>query len=121
MAAFSRRQCIAPFRITPQHAALLVIATRSSLATQYELALDRGAPTELLAALQELRLVPFFSDTHGRYLSEIGDDWLPYCLPPQICQGRETYYWALFELPGHYLQEPVYSYAEFQQELQGSR
>ena len=41
-------------------------------------------------------------------------------LPPQLCQGRVTYYWALFDLPGRYLQGPVYSQAEFARE-QASR
>jgi len=100
-------------------ATLMVIATRNSLTTQRELAEDEAAPPELLAALRELRLVPFFSDTHGRYLGETGNDWLQYCLPPQVCEGRETYYWALFELPGHYLREPVYSYAEFLRDQAG--
>lgn len=92
---------------------LMVIETESSLTTHLEIAEDQGAPQELLTALRELLLVPFFSDTGGMYLKEIGDNWLSYCLPPQVCKGRETYYWALFDLPPHYLQGPVYSYAEF--------
>lgn len=94
-------------------ATLMVIATESSLTTQLEVAQDQGAPAELLAALQAFKLVAFFSDTGGTYRDEIGNDWLPYCLPPQICRGRESYYWALFELPRDYLQGPVYSYSEF--------
>jgi hypothetical protein len=76
---------------------------------------DHGAPPELLSALQEFRLVPFFSDTGGMYQNVTGQDWLTYCLPPEVCRGRQNYYWALFDLPPHYLQAPVYSYAEFLQ------
>jgi hypothetical protein len=28
-------------------------------------------------------------------------------------KGRETYYWALFDLPPHQLGQPVMSYAQF--------
>lgn len=100
---------------TQGKATLMVIATEASLTTQFEVAQDQDAPSELLAALRELRLVSFFSDTGGMYQKEIGDDWLPYCLPPQIYRGREDYYWALFDLPRDYLRAPVYSYAQFLQ------
>ncbi|MDX8400742.1 MAG: response regulator [Gallionellaceae bacterium] len=95
------------------NATLMVLATQQSFITQFEVAQDQGAPIELLAALQEFRLLPFFSDTGGMYLGEIGDDWLQYCLPPQICRGQQDYYWALFELPSHLLQGPVYSFAKY--------
>jgi CheY-like chemotaxis protein len=94
-------------------ATLMVIETQASLITQVEVAQDQGAPIELLTALGEFRLVPFFSDTLGMYQNEIGEDWLSYCLPPQVCHGRQDYYWALFDLPPQYLQESIYSYAEF--------
>ena len=97
------------------NATLMVIATKNCLMTQLEIAQDQGAPPELLSALRELRLVSFFSDTGGVYQKEIGDDWLPYCLPPQIYRGREDYYWALFDLPRDYLPCPVFSYGEFLQ------
>lgn len=98
---------------------LMVIETASGLTTHFEVAQDQAAPPELLSALRELRLVPFFSDTGGMYLREIGQNWLSYCLPPQVCQGREDYYWALFDLPQHYLHGPVYSYAEFLRNQEG--
>ncbi|HKB61034.1 MAG TPA: hypothetical protein VKC56_13435 [Gallionellaceae bacterium] len=99
-------------------ATLMVIETAEGLTAHYEIALDQGAPQELLSGLKEFRLVPFFSDTAGTYLKEIGDAWLSYCLPPQVCRGRQTYYWALFDLPAHYLQGHVYSYAEYQLDRQ---
>jgi CheY-like chemotaxis protein len=100
-------------------ATLMVIQTASSLITQLEIAQDQDAPPELLNALRELRLVPFFSDTDGVYRNTIGQDWLSYCLPPQLCQGRENYFWALFDLPPQYLQDPVYSYANFLHDQSG--
>lgn len=95
------------------HATLMVIETEEGLTAHYEIAQDQGAPEELLAGLKSFRLVPFFSDTAGMYLKEIGDSWLSYCLPPQICRGQQTYYWALFDLPAHYLHGHVYSQAEY--------
>jgi len=97
---------------------LMVIATESSLTTQLELAIDQQAPPELLTALRKFRLIPFFYDSYGSYQHELGDDWLTYCLPPQICRGEQTYYWALFELPRKYLPDSVFSYAEFLQNRQ---
>jgi len=94
-------------------ATLMVMETEASLMTQLELARDHGAPIELLDSLLELRLVPFFSDTGGMYLDTISHNWLSYCLPSQVCRGQKNYYWALFDLPSHYLQGAVYSYAEF--------
>ena len=92
---------------------LMVIETEASLISQLEIAQDQGAPPEFLTALREFRVVPFFCDTGGVYREEVGHNWLSYCLPPQICRGRKDYYWALFDLPSHYLQGPVYSYADF--------
>lgn len=103
------------FLDTRGKATLMVIETAAGLTTQFEVAQDQGAPSELLAALKELRLVPFFSDTGGMYENAIGHDWTLYCLPAQVCRGWHDYYWALFDLPHHYLPGPVYSYAEFLQ------
>lgn len=102
-------------------ATLMVIETREGLTAHYEIAQDQGAPKDLLAGLKEFRLVPFFSDTAGMYLKEIGDGWLAYCLPPEVCQGHQTYYWALFDLPPHYLHGQVYSHAEYLLDRQAER
>lgn len=99
---------------------LMVMTTPEILISQFEIAQHENAPPALLSALKEFRLVPFFSDNGGFYREEIGDDWLQYCLPPQVCEGRETYYWALFDLPRHYLKKPVYSYAEYLQQAAGN-
>lgn len=92
---------------------LMVIETEVGLISHIEVAQDLGAPQELLTALKEFRLVPFFSDTGGMYGDSISHDWLSYCLPPQICRGRQDYYWALFDLPAHYMKGAVYPYQNF--------
>jgi hypothetical protein len=50
------------------------------------------------------------------YSSAVGEHWHRYCQPAQVCQGREAYYWALFPLPKHYFDGPLFSYAQFLQE-----
>lgn len=102
-------------------ATLMVLETKTGLQAQLEVAQDYGAPSELLAALKELKLVAFFSDTGGMYTDAVGDEWLSYCLPSQVCRGRVNYYWALFDLPPQYLHGPVYSYAEFLKKLATER
>lgn len=94
---------------------LMVVETEGSLLSHFEIALDMGGTPELLSALRERRIVPFFHEKGSRY-SESINDWLSYCLPAQLCTGRQNYFWALFDLPSHYLPGPVYSYAEFLRE-----
>ncbi|HAT34052.1 MAG TPA: hypothetical protein DCW29_25385 [Janthinobacterium sp.] len=99
---------------------LMIIETEKSLLAQYEIARDSDAPPSLLNALQEQRVIPFFSDAggDGMYNRAIGDNWYRYCSAPSICHGRETYFWALFDFPAHYSDGPVYSYAEYLRERQ---
>lgn len=40
-------------------------------------------------------------------------EWEQYCLPAEVCQGREPYYYALFDMPSHLLPAQVYSYTQF--------
>jgi CheY-like chemotaxis protein len=94
-------------------AKLVVVETEASLMAHYEIALDQNAPAELLTALKSHQLIPFFSDSDGVYDSSINDNWMKYCLPSQLCKGTQNYYWSIFELPSHYLQGDVYTYAEF--------
>jgi CheY-like chemotaxis protein len=96
-------------------ATLMVVETESGLMSQLEVAQDNGAPLELLTALRELRVVPYFHDSGGMFTSALEHDWLSYCLPSQICSGRQDYLWALFDLPPHCLPDPLYSYSEFLQ------
>lgn len=96
-------------------ATLMVIETEQGMHAQYEVARDNDAPQSLLTALQERRVLPFFPPEAGAgmYSVAAGEQWHRYCCAPQVLQGRERYYWALFEFPGHYLESPVYPFSEF--------
>ncbi|NGZ84399.1 response regulator [Duganella aceris] len=96
-------------------ASLMMIETEQGMYAQYEVARDCDAPQSLLDALLERRVLPFFSDPSGdgMYSRRVGDNWHRYCATPKICQGRETYYWALFELPPHYFTRRPYGYGQF--------
>ncbi|NRR30106.1 response regulator [Oxalobacteraceae bacterium] len=98
---------------------LMMIETEKGMYAQYEIARDSDAPPSLLNALLERRVLPFFSDADGdgMYASAVGDNWHRYCAAPQVCYGREVYYWALFELPPHYFDAAPLSFSQFQQEL----
>ena len=88
--------------------------------SQYEIARDSDAPRSLLHALLEKRVLTFFSDPFGdgMYTQSMAENWHRYSAAPRICQGRETYYWALFDLPPHYFTRLPLSFAQFQQQLQ---
>ncbi len=92
---------------------LMVIETQAGMSSHFDIAQDQGAPAELLSALRESQLVPFFSDTGGVYQAELHNNWMSYCAPSQLCRGKQDYYWSLFELPQKSLPGAVYSYAEF--------
>lgn len=96
-------------------ASLLMIETAEGMFAQFEMARDSDAPPALLEALLAKRVLPFFHDPHGdgMYRPDIGDQWHRYCAAAQVCQGRQTYYWALFDLPAHYFQQAPYAYADF--------
>jgi CheY-like chemotaxis protein len=97
---------------------LMLIETGQGMAAQYEMARDSDAPQSLLDALLARRVLPFFSDAggDGMYASSIGDNWHRYCAAPQLCQGRELYYWALFDLPPHYFSQPPLPYVQFRRQ-----
>ncbi|MTV40277.1 response regulator [Duganella radicis] len=101
-------------------ATLMVIETEQSMYTQYEIARDSDAPRSLLNALLERRVLTFFSDPFGdgMYNSGMAENWHRYSAAPRICQGQETYYWALFDLPSHYFEQRPHTYAQFLRELQ---
>jgi len=91
---------------------LMVVETKAGLIAHLETAQDYGAPIELLTALREENVVPFFWKSGGMY-TEKSANWQQYCLPAQVCSSCENYYWALFDLPAHFLPEPVYPYSKF--------
>lgn len=94
---------------------LLVVETKAGLVAHLETASDYGAPVELLNALRDGKVVPFFWKSGGMY-TEKSQDWERYCLPAQVCAGRENYYWALFDLPEGFFQMPIYAYNKFLQD-----
>ena len=91
---------------------LMVVETRAGLISHLETAQDYNAPPELRTALREAQVVPFFWKSGGMY-TEKSVSWEQYCRPAQICVGRESYYWALFDLPDGFLQGPVYPFNKF--------
>lgn len=99
-------------------ARLMVVETEAGMQAQYEIARDSGAPRPLLQALEQRQVLPFFNHMgrDGMYDKAIGGSWQHYCQEPQVCQGDETYYWALFELPHSYLREQPYTHAQYVRE-----
>jgi CheY-like chemotaxis protein len=93
-------------------ATLMVVETRIGLISHLEAAQDFGAPQALLDALQQECIVPFFWKSGGLY-TELSDNWEDYCKPAQVCTGREEYFWALFDLPEKFLNQPIYPYNGF--------
>jgi CheY-like chemotaxis protein len=96
-------------------AKLMVIETEQGMCAQYEVARDNDAPHSLLLALSERRVLPFFPPGvgDGMYSTEAGDEWHRHCRAPQVCMGREKYYWALFDFPEHYLGAPPAPFEQF--------
>lgn len=95
---------------------LMVVETKASLVAHLETAQDYGAPTELLVALRNETVVPFFWRSGGMY-TEKSIDWQAHCKPAQICAGREDYFWALFPLPKTLMDGSVYPYKQFLRDL----
>lgn len=93
-------------------AMLMVVETRVGLNSHLETAQDYGAPEDLQEALRRHRVVPFFWSSGGMYTEKVLN-WQQYCLPACVCEGREDFFWAMFELPTGFLSEPVYAYGEF--------
>ena len=91
---------------------LMVVESKVGLASHLEAAQGYGGPEDLCSALHENRIVPFFWPSGGMYTEKIGD-WKRHCAPANLCEGREDYFWALFQLPEGYLAGPVYPFNEF--------
>lgn len=91
---------------------LMVVETRAGLISHLETAQDYSAPPELRTALRDAQVVPFFWKSGGMY-TEKSINWEQYCKPAQVCTGRDTYYWALFDLPDGFMQGSVYSFNKF--------
>ena len=102
-------------------ARLLVIETEEGMTSHYEMALDNDAPPSLLAALQERCIIPYFrnGDGDGMYSNAFVTGWHKYCEPAQVCEGRQRYYWAVFDLAPGELPVRASSFAQFLREHQG--
>ncbi len=97
-------------------ARLMVVETEESMESHYEMARDNAAPMSLLAALEARCIIPYFHEGDGMYSAAFCQRWHQYCQPAQICEGRQRYYWALFELTGPVAPEPVFPFAQFLRE-----
>lgn len=87
---------------------LLVVETVQSMQAHLEMAHDSGAPPSLLEALEQCLIIPDFSGGDGMYSPAFGKDWFRYTAPARICEGRQRYYWAMFESrPGCMRKDPV--------------
>lgn len=93
-------------------ATLMVVETKASLIAHLECAQDYEAPAELITALRNESVVPFFWKSGGMY-TEQSLDWQTYCKPAQTCAGHEDYFWALFDLPKILWDATVYPYKQF--------
>lgn len=100
-------------------AQLMAVETEAGLRAHFEVARDNGAPPSLLEALAERRVMPFFSGGDGMYTPAHAHAWHRHCKAPQVCAGRDTYYWALFQLPAACL--PVLSYRQFLRQHDSAR
>ncbi len=94
-------------------ATLMPIHTEYTMARQFNVATDRGAPAELLTALFDNKMVPFFYTPDSMYDSSEVQDWRFHCVPVETLRGAATYYWGLFQLPMDYRRRPVASYKKF--------
>ncbi|MGZ3183749.1 MAG: response regulator [Telluria sp.] len=92
---------------------LLVVETDASMRAHIEVARDSKGPPSLVAALEARDVVPFFHEGDGMYSAAVGDDWLRYCRPAQLCEGRQRYWYAVFDLPRLYLPGPTRPFSHF--------
>ncbi|MFP5393444.1 MAG: response regulator [Gammaproteobacteria bacterium] len=94
-------------------AQLMVVETEAGMDAHYEMAVDNDGPDALLDALRERCIIPYFPQADGMYSQAFSRGWHRYTQAAQVCQGRETYYWALFPLEGSELEGPAHSFEAF--------
>lgn len=97
-------------------AQLLVVETQASMDSHYEIACDNDAPPSLLEALRERCIVPWFRNGDGMFSRDHAQLWHKYVAPAHVCEGVQTYYWALFEVAPGELAAPATSFAQFLRE-----
>lgn len=91
---------------------LMVIETEAGLLTHVEAAEAYDAPEALIRGLQNLELVPFFWPGAGMYTPACVD-WIDYCVQATPIEGKETYYYGLFEMPKHLLPQNITNHFSF--------
>ena len=97
-------------------AQLMVVETEASMTSHYEVACDNEAPQSLLVALRERCIIPWFREGDGMYSADFANGWHKYIAPAQVCQGEQTYYWALFKVEPGELAEPASSFSQYLRE-----
>jgi CheY-like chemotaxis protein len=73
----------------------LIVKTERDLRAHYDLALDHGAPSEILDALKSGEKIPAFWPP--RELQTNWDDWSTYLLTAKKITGSEVFYYAYVE------------------------
>lgn len=92
---------------------MLLVETEQTMQAHLEMARDSGAPPSLLEALERRVVIPNYSAGDGMYAPAFGKDWYRWTAPARVCEGRQRYYWALFEGRPGFLAEPVSSFADY--------
>lgn len=93
----------------------LVVETDQTMAAHLEVARDSGAPPSLLEALERRVVIPNFSEGDGMYSPAFSKDWYRWTAPARVCEGRQRYYWALFESRPGFLAQPA-SFADYRRQ-----
>jgi CheY-like chemotaxis protein len=78
-------------------ARLMAIESADGMRAHHEVARDSGAPPSLLEAIDARCIVPWFRNGDGMYDESVGERWYRFCEPARVCEGAQTYYWALFD------------------------
>ncbi|HEY0488052.1 MAG TPA: response regulator [Telluria sp.] len=104
---------------TDGRAMLLVVETEAGMNSHHEIASDHAAPQSLLDALAERRVIPWFHEGDGMYTEAFADGWHKFIEPAHVCQGQQTYFWALFTLEPGVIARDTYSYNDFLRTYQG--
>jgi len=77
---------------------LLIVPSEDTLLSQYEIAVEMGAPQELLTALKSNKIVPYFWRNEGHYFPEY-INWRNDLFPATEFKGKKNYTYAIVENP----------------------
>lgn len=93
-------------------AKLLVVYSREGLMAHLQVVRHLDGPADLIEALVQEQVVPFFWKTGGAYTKEV-TDWREFCLPANLCAGDDDFFWAVFDVPAYYMTMPIYPYNQY--------